>query len=121
MRRGLVLLMMLLPAHAGAETFTCTYRWAGKLENHPILIEVDGATAVTKGGYLNPEFRVIENSPDELIIIETNTKKRSGKDYPIGASLIILDKATKRMVRSNTHTDESFNNHAVGTCSPVLK
>ena len=110
-----------LPTSVLAEEFTCTYRWSGKSENHPMLIEINGDHAVTKGGYLNSKFRVIENSHDELITIQTNTKKNSGKEYPVGASLIVVDKATQKMVRSNTHTDESFNGHAVGTCSVVLK
>lgn len=104
-----------------AEDFTCTYHWVGKTENHPIYIEVKGDEAIEKGGYLNSEFRVLENSPNELIIVQTNTKRNSGKNYPVGASLIVIDKSTRKMVRSNTHTDNSFNNYAVGTCSNILK
>lgn len=109
------------PVSVCAEDFTCTYHWAGKTENHPIFIEVKGGVAIIRGGYLNSEFRVIENSQNELIVVQTNTKRNSGKDYPVGASLIVVDKATRKMVRSNTHTDESFNSHAIGNCSIVLK
>jgi len=111
----------LLSHNAYAEELACTYRWAGKSENHPVLIDIVGDVATTRGGYLNREFRVIENSRTDLIIIQTNTKASSGKEYPVGASLIVLDRATGIMVRSNTHTDNSFNNHAIGQCIRVLR
>ena len=114
--------MLLLPLNqVAAEEWTCSYRWTGKTESHPMLIEIGAESAITRGGFLNSTFRILDDSKDELIIIETNTKQRAGKDYPVGATLIVLDKSTGKMVRSNTHTDESFNSHAVGSCSIVLR
>jgi hypothetical protein len=95
-------LVMLFPIVTYAEDFTCTYNWVGKTENHPIFIEVKEDVAIVKGGYLNSKFHILENSRNELIIVETNTKQNSGKNYPVGASLIVIDKSTRKMVRSNT-------------------
>jgi len=110
-----------MPVGVYADEQTCTYQWTGKTENHPILIEVTGKSATVRGGLLNSEFRVIENSSSELVIIQTNTRAKSGRDYPVGASLIVVDRVTGAMVRSNTHTSAGFNNHAVGQCSRIIR
>ena len=110
-----------MPLCAYADELTCTYQWNGKTENHPILIDVAGKTATVRGGLLNSEFRVIDNSSSELVIIHTNTRANSGRSYPVGAGLIVVDRVTGRMVRSNAHTDTSFNNHAVGKCSRIIR
>ena len=110
-----------MPLGAYADELTCTYQWKGKAQNHPILIEVTGNSATIRGGLLNSEFRVIDNSSSELMIVQTNTRANSGRNYPVGASLIVVDRVTGKMVRSNTHTDTSFNSHAVGQCSKIIR
>lgn len=110
-----------IPLGTYADELTCTYRWTGKTQNHPILIEVTGNSATIRDGLLNPEFRVIENSSSELVIFQANTRANSGRNYPVGVSLIVVDRVTGKMVRSNTHTDTSFNSHAVGQCSRITR
>jgi hypothetical protein len=74
-----------IPLGAYADELTCTYLWMGKTKNHPLLIEVTGNSATIRGGLLNLEFRVIENSSSELVIVQTNTRANSGRNYPVGA------------------------------------
>jgi hypothetical protein len=111
----------LLSPHASAEEFTCTYRWSGETDNFPLFIDVSGGTAVTKGGPINQIWSVVEDTTKQLILVQPSTGALSGKPYPAGASLIVIDRATNKMVRSNTFIDESYNHHAIGSCSPLLK
>ena len=39
------------PVSVCAEAYTCAYRWSGKAEVHPVLIEVNGDIAIERGGY----------------------------------------------------------------------
>lgn len=103
------------------EEYTCSYTWVGERGNHPMLIALEDSNAVVRGGPLNFKFRIVENSATELIMIEPHTKASSGKDYPVGATLVVVDKATNRLVRSNTYADSKFNKYGYGTCQRVRR
>jgi hypothetical protein len=60
------------------------------------------------------EYEVIENSNDELLLMKRFTKSNSGKNYPVGMALMVLDKKTGVFVRSNTFAGGNQNNNAIG-------
>ena len=80
-----------------------------------------GKKAIEKGDLLNIDYEVIENSDDELLLMKRFTKRTSGKDYPVGMALIVLDKKTGALVRSNTFAGGNQNNHAIGSMKQVTE
>ncbi len=104
---------------ANAEEYTCTYTWEGKQEAHPILIDVQGGKALLKGGVLTPEYEVASNTATELLLYRAFTKANSGSDYPVGFTVMALDKKTKSFSRSNTFASSESNNHAFGKCGEI--
>jgi hypothetical protein len=120
--KKLLYFLIFIAGAAQAEQYTCTYTWEGKREAHPILIDVQGNKAVIKGGILNilkEAYEVVSNTDTELLIYRKFTKENSGADYPVGFTVMALDKKTKVFVRSNTFVDTESNNHAFGKCGEI--
>jgi len=109
-----------ITAPASAEELLCTYSWLDQDKSHSVLLDIDGQRAIIRGGLLNQEFVVAANSSAELLIYRPFTKENSGKDYPVGFTVAAVDKATKVFVYSNSFAGGDQNNHAKGTCEPVL-
>lgn len=86
---------------------------------HTIQLKITGNKAVQQLGALRDTYEVIENSKDELILMMKFTKKVSGKNYPAGATLMVLDKKTGVFVLSNTLAAKGKSNHAIGTSKPI--
>lgn len=120
-RRLWVLALLLACSDAISEEYVCTYQWEGKSNNHLFRFEVSGPFAKQKGSSLNLTYDILENSATEMMLSETHTKKRSGKDYPVGITVVVLDKASGKLIRSNTYADRSFNNFAYGECLQVTQ
>lgn len=108
-------------APVSAEEFLCTYSWPDQDKSHSMLLDIDGQRAIIRGGLLNQEFVVAANSSTELLIYRPFTKENSGKNYPVGFTVLALDKATNALVYSNSFAGGDQNNHAKGTCEPVLR
>lgn len=119
--RILAILLMACSSIAFAEEYTCTYEWIGESDSHPILIEVEKNEALIRGGVLDEKYDVLENTKDELIIIRKFNRENSGKDYPIGVTVIIFDKVNGHLVRANAFVEPSFNKHAMGKCSIIKR
>ena len=115
----LLSVVMFLIGTVQAEQYSCTYTWEGESESHPILIDVQGKKAEIKGGILKPTYEVVSNTSTELLIYRKFTKENSGKDYPVGFTVMTLDKNSEAFVRSNTFSGSTSNNHAFGKCGQI--
>lgn len=102
-----------------AEDYNCTYQWEGKEEPHLMMLRIRGDTGVVQGSFLDSKFKVLSNNSQELILIEMQTEARAAENYPSGATMIVLDKVTNKLVRSNTFMNTSFNGFAYGKCDTV--
>lgn len=80
-----------------------------------MLIEISNAGAKVKVG-LEEKFTIVGNSKTELLLYKAHTKSNSGADYPIGFTVIALDRSTMQLIRSNTLVGSDSNNHAFGNC-----
>jgi hypothetical protein len=122
-RSGAILFLFLcaMSRDVSAEEFLCTYSWPGKSESHSVLLEVTGDRGMTRGGVINQEYRVAANTTTELLMYRSYTKANSGNDYPVGLTTIVLDKATKAFVLSNSFAGGNQNNHAKGSCEVVYR
>ncbi|MBW1811693.1 MAG: hypothetical protein JRJ87_26125 [Deltaproteobacteria bacterium] len=116
MRMLIALVVALTISSVGyAEEYRGKFKWVGKAQEYSFVIVVEGKKAIDKSVLLDVDFEVVENSKDELLLMKRFTKKNSGKDYPVGMSLMVLDKKTGVFVRSNTFAGGYQNNHATGT------
>ena len=116
------LFLVFIAGPVRAEQYTCTYTWQGKREAHPILIDVQGNKAVIKGGVLNilkEAYEVVSNTDTELLIYRKFTKENSGANYPVGFTVMALDKKTNVFVRSNTFAGTESNSLAFGKCGAI--
>ena len=104
---------------ANAEEYRGHFQWEGKGKTYPLKIIVNGDTAIQKSKTIDVYYEVVENTKDELLLMKRFTKENSGKNYPAGMSLIVLDKKSGILVRSNTFAGGNQNNHATGTGSKV--
>ena len=109
-----VFAVMLTGAFAYAEEYQGSYKWDGKKDSFGITIEVKGRKAFDRGEFADVEYEVLHNSEHELMLMKKFTKKTAGKDYNAGVSLIVIDKKTGALARSNTFAGGNQNNHAVG-------
>jgi hypothetical protein len=107
-----VLVSIMFCVSCYAEEYICNYSWTKNGKVYPTVIEVNGKTAIERNIF---EYEVIENTSDELLLMKRFTKNNSGKDYPVGMALMVLDKKTGVFVRSNTFAGGDQNNHAIGT------
>ena len=114
-------LIMLCSTMVYSEEYRGTYSFSGEGGKQEITIVVDGTKAIQKDDIFNNEYIVVENSDDELFLMQQFTKKNSGAEYPVGISLMVLDKKTGAFVRSNTFAGGDQNNHALGTMKQVAE
>lgn len=119
MKKFLFLIFWALVAAAHAEDYHCTYQWEGKDESHLMMLRIRGNEGIIQGSIIDSKFRVLSNNAQELILIEMHTEDRASENYPSGATIIVLDKVTNKLVRSNTFTNNSFNSFAYGKCDQV--
>jgi len=117
--KKIIFLLIFSTFIAHADEYTCTYTWEGKREAYPILIEVQGDKAVIKGDLLIPTYEVASNTDTELLLYRIFTKANSDSDYPVGFTVMALDKKTKYFTRSNTFVNSEYNNHAFGKCGKI--
>lgn len=115
----LVLVLLLANTAAKAERYLCSYSWIGKSETHSTLVEVKGQKAITRDNLIDIDFLVAANSDAEMLIYKPFTKENSGEKYPVGVSVIALDKKTKAFVYSNAFAGGNQNNHATGKCEKL--
>lgn len=111
----LILMASLLPA----EQYICTNIWEGSSKAYTLMIEVKDNKAIVKSSTLNSKYEIASNTDTELLIYRKYTKENSGTNYPVGFTVMTLDKKTKVFVRSNTFATGSQNNHGHGSCSKI--
>lgn len=109
--------LILMAGLLHAEQYICTNTWEGESKAYPLIIEVTKNKAIIKGSTLKSEYEIASNTDTELLIYKKFTKENSGSNYPVGFTVMALDKKTKAFVRSNTFATDSQNNHAHGSCS----
>lgn len=109
-----ILLIFLFHSLVHAEEYHGNFQWEGKGKTFPFKIIVNGDTAIQKSKTINIYYEVVENTKDELLLMKRFTKENSGKNYPVGMALIVLDKKSGVFVRSNTFAGGNQNNHAIG-------
>jgi len=104
------------------EEYRCQYSWDGKGDRtFTQTLVVTGKKAVEKDDLSDVEYEVLENTEEELIVFKRFTKKNSGKDYPSGVSMIVIDKKSGVLSRSNTFAAAGRNNHGSGVAKLVRK
>ena len=118
MKKSLYLLIFFASA-IQAEQYSCTYSWEGANESHPVQINVQGNKAVIRSGIFKPTYEVVSNTGTELLLYRAFTKENSGSDYPVGFTVMTLDKETEFFTRSNTFAQNESNAHAFGKCNRI--
>ncbi len=117
--KSFLFFLMVFSSASQAEQYACTYVWEGQKDSNPILIDVQGDKAVIKGGVTTPTYDVVSNTETELLLYRIFTKETSGSNYPVGFTVMALDKKTKSLSRSNTFSPNKYNSHAFGKCGKV--
>jgi hypothetical protein len=107
----------LLSPIAGAEDFVCTYRWTDADTAIRARLIVDEGAATLLGDEVDVLFIIVSNTPDELLGYKAFTRQQNGSDYPVGLSVIVLDRRTGTFTYSHTFAGSSQNNRADGECA----
>ncbi len=114
--------MFTFTAVGQCEEYETQYSWDGKGDRtFTQTLVVTGKKAVERDDLSSVEYEVLEDTEDELIVFKRFTKKNSGKDYPSGVAMIVIDKKSGVLSRSNTFAAVGRNNHGTGVAKLVKK